>query len=375
MSSPTDGFGAAPAPTAASSGLARSLIKRAVVGIALITLMAAGGAWLMHATLEPLAANTADSDAAERALLLANVGNWGYQHPRFDRSRALTSHADLVVVDPDVVGRNEDGALDALRTKPDGSRRIVLAYLSVAKASRSRPYWRADWLSSAAASGLEETAARTGTAPDADRPIETGSLKRDKDAPVSATAPAWLGPESRSAPGVFRVKYWDKRWQALLFGSARSELDQIIAMGFDGVYVDPADAHRFFAADRATAESDMVDLLIRLAARGRRHQPSFLVVMQNGEDLLAHGSLVRALDAVGKENLLYGVSQPGAANDTADITSSVHYLNKARRANLPVLVVEYLDDAATVNDAKRRLTELGYVPTFAPREPATLGAD
>jgi len=42
------------------------------------------------------------------------------------------------------------------------------------------------------------------------------------------------------------VRYWDPRWQAVIYGSASAHLDRILAAGFDGVYLDIIDAYQYY---------------------------------------------------------------------------------------------------------------------------------
>jgi cysteinyl-tRNA synthetase len=58
--------------------------------------------------------------------------------------------------------------------------------------------------------------------------------------------PDWLGKENPVWEGNYRVKYWDREWQALIYGTASSYLEKIIEAGFDGVYLDLIEAFEFY---------------------------------------------------------------------------------------------------------------------------------
>lgn len=320
----------------------RALLKRALLGLVLLFTMVSGGAWVMHAGLESDRTIAGDPDAAESKLALAGVRRWADQRQHLDPWAIAHSPLDLIVVDPRSLAipraNTRDLVVDNLRQKPDGTRRLVLAYLSVGEAEAARDYWRKEWLAPAAAS-------------------------------------SWLASQSPTGGGRYRVRYWESGWQALLAGSSEAAVDQLVAAGFDGVYIDPADAHALFRAERPAAESEMVDLIVRIATVARAVNPSFLVVLQNAEELLAHARLRRAIDAIAKEDLLFGQTAPGRVNDEAEIKSSLHFLEMARRERLPVLVVEHLDEAAQAADARRRLSELGFVPYVAPGKLGRLDLD
>jgi len=42
------------------------------------------------------------------------------------------------------------------------------------------------------------------------------------------------------------VKYWDKEWQQIIYGTPGAYLDRILKAGFDGVYLDLVDAFEYF---------------------------------------------------------------------------------------------------------------------------------
>ena len=98
----------------------------------------------------------------------------------------------------------------SLQIKPDGNRRLVLAYMSIGEAETYRFYWQSSW---------------TNQPPD------------------------WLLDENPDWPGNFKVRYWHPDWQALIYGSASSYADRIITAGFDGVYLDLIDAYEYFETD------------------------------------------------------------------------------------------------------------------------------
>jgi len=106
----------------------------------------------------------------------------------------------------------EDSLLTAaqisdLKTKPNGTRRLVISYMSIGEAEDYRFYWQSSW---------------------------------DKK------PPSWLAGENPAWPGNYKVRYWEPVWQDIILGSPDSYLDRIIAMGFDGVYLDIIDGFEYF---------------------------------------------------------------------------------------------------------------------------------
>jgi cysteinyl-tRNA synthetase, unknown class len=188
-------------------------------------------------------------------------------------------------------------------------------------------------------------------------------------AELTATAPAWLAGENPAWRGNHLVRYWDPEWQNIIFGSPTAYLDKILEAGFDGVYLDKIDANDDWQGQRPTAEREMVEFVKKLAAYARVRHPGFLIVPQNAEELLKHKDYVKTIDAIAKEDLLFGggTRKDGEANPNAEINKSKKYLNIARRAGRKVLVVEYLSDLTTIVSAQKELLATGYIPFFARR--------
>ena len=210
----------------------------------------------------------------------------------------------------------------SLKRKPDGSRRTVLAYLSIGEGEDYRFYWRPDW---------------------------------------EASPPAWLKGENPDWAGNFAVRYWDKDWQALIFGKDDAYLDRIMAAGFDGVYLDRVDA--FDVRDATLAKparmQAMVDFVVGLADYARARHPDFVIVAQNGEELLANADYVRAIDGLAKEDLFYGMVRDGKRNSSAEIAASVELLARLQAAAKPLLVAEYLVDGRQRAKARVDAAALG----------------
>jgi cysteinyl-tRNA synthetase len=281
-----------------------------------------------------------------QGMALAVAQSWGYQLQHLD-ARAIPDDIDVLVVDYSRDG-SEQMALSAakveqLRARPGRPPRIVLCYMSIGEAESYRYYWRPAWQTS---------------------------------------PPAWLGGENMEWRGNFAVRFWRGEWQRLLIvprptiATRLQEvlnphrlpyLDRILEAGFDGVYLDRVDAFAQWLGERASAQTDMITLIERISAYAHGRKSGFLVVAQNGEELLKSKKYRAALDGVAKEDLLYGIEGDGRENSADDVASSRTLLQRARADGLPVLVVEYLSDHAKRAAAYTRLKADGYIPLFATR--------
>ncbi len=54
------------------------------------------------------------------------------------------------------------------------------------------------------------------------------------DGELNVGAPNWFGPRNRKFKNLWAVREWDPRWQSFILG----EIDRIVALGFDGVFLD-----------------------------------------------------------------------------------------------------------------------------------------
>lgn len=272
------------------------------------------------------------SSAADQPAVRSSVRSWGYQLQHIDLKRAADSPFDLIVIDPTRDGSDE-GTLKPqeiarLKRKPDGSRRLVIAYLSIGEAESYRGYWQASW-------------------------------KKQK--------PAWLLAENPEWKENYAVCFWDPGWQSIMCGASDARLDRILSAGFDGVYLDKCDVYEDMRSRRMPAakarpdlEADMVAFVRKISAHAKHANPDFLVIMQNAESLLDDASLRASLDGVAKEELVFGIDQPEKRNKADDIDWSRGQLDKMKQSGKLVLVVEYLNNQGKIDDAVRTIRPWGY---------------
>ncbi len=285
---------------------------------------------LLGASMVILALAAGSSPAAPPRAGLDAVRSWGYQLQQIDPATIAASPYDLVVIDYARDGTQEfafdRATVTAMQRKPDGERRIVLAYLSIGEAEDYRFYWHHDWMSS---------------------------------------PPGWLLAENPDWPGNYAVRYWDPQWQAMIFGGPGSYLDTIISAGFDGVYLDRIDA--FDVADAEVPRADrlrrMAEFVSALAGYGRSKVPGFLIVGQNGEELLADRSYASVIDGLGKEDLFFGLDGDGVPNSNAELRASLTPIQRFQASGKPVFLVEYVDTPDALALARERAAALG-VPLF-----------
>ena len=250
---------------------------------------------------------------------LRNASSWVYQLQGNVGEIAGTA-ADIAVIDWEHVGNR--ATVERLKQKP-GGRRLVFSYLSIGEAESWRAYYKSC---------------------------------------CAGKSPSWLTHRTQGWGGNYVVRYWESGWK----GIVRARLSAIIAAGFDGVYLDRVDTWEAFKGE-GNARAQMIALVKELSAMAKAQRPGFLVLVQNGEELLSDQSYVAAIDGIAKEDLFYGIHHNFARNDAGTIRESVTLLKRAQGRGKAILVVEYLGgDAAS--RARSEIRAHGFAACIASRE-------
>ena len=251
---------------------------------------------------------------------------------------------DWIILDASFTG-GDDGRWTAAEIKTiraSQPNRKMLAYLSIGEAENYRGYWAKEW---------------------------------------SAKPPAWLCAENPDWKGNFKVRYWQSAWQAIIL----QELDAILKAGFDGVYLDIVDAFEFFEFDpqrkdwiddrpnpetQNTYRQDMIAWVHRLATHARQQRFGFLVVPQNGVQLLADAAYRAEISAIGVEDLF---TNGNRLQKRDHITDSLAYLARFTPNHKPVLVIEYGTKPTAVERSIAGAKEHGLVLLVTDRNLKTFG--
>jgi cysteinyl-tRNA synthetase len=247
-------------------------------------------------------------------MAINHVKSWGYQLQEIKPAVIARTSCDLVVIDY----ASDDGPfsktqVDEMKRKPDGSRRLVVSYMSIGEAETYRPYWNKAWKSQ---------------------------------------PPTWLGKENREWRGNYAVRFWDDQWQSIIFDYT----DKIAAAGFDGVYLDKVDEFETMGH-----KDDMVEFVRRIASRVKAKQPDFLVISQNGDELIPNKKFRDVLDAFAREDLFLGEDDDGKPNKSASIKESIARLQLFASEQKPVLVVEYPSNAPQADQVRGQVAALGFI--------------
>ncbi len=318
-----------------------------VIGALLLALPACGQA--RHADRSPLPQGP-----------LPQVRSWAIQLQGLERDGALDrleqARVDLLVLEPVDTVRGMTGfPTRAMVARVHASRgdhrdrKLCLAYLNVGQAEDYRTYWQPDWRA--------PTAAGPGEPP--------FLLALDPD--------GWAG--------NYPVAFWTPQWRKVLFGQPDALLDRILAQGFDGVYLDWVLGHCHPQVEAAAAKAGvdpstaMVTLLRDLRVYARARAPGFLLIAQNGIELLERRpDLAAVVDAISQEDLSFrgtagagwedpnGGDIPAAAAGSWSTAGLARRLRAARAAGLPVFTLDYALQPPNVARALAESRAHGFVP-------------
>ncbi|MFQ5506744.1 MAG: endo alpha-1,4 polygalactosaminidase [Planctomycetota bacterium] len=269
--------------------------------------------------------------------------------------RLLEARVDMLVIEPcsSIRGMEMTSTRELVRRirlsrGRSRERKLCIAYLNIGQAEDYRIYWRQDeW--------------RIGS-PDF-------LLGKDPD--------GWAG--------NYPVAFWDPRWRRILCGNPASLLDQILAAGFDGVYMDWVlgyqDPTVLRAAESAgiDAARAMVELIAGLRSYARSRRPGFLLIAQNGAGLACREPvLLELIDGFAQEDLLFrgdaraawedpsAGDLPGVRPEDGDPLS--RGLEKSLARGIPVFSLDYAIRPENVRKAYETNRRRGLVP-FVSRTP------
>jgi len=146
--------------------------------------------------------NITSLSEAKNFLYLINPSSYKTKEEFLNAIRA--TDYDIVIIDL-FYGSEQltPSEVASLKRKANGGSRLVIAYMSIGEAEDYRYYWKPEW---------------------------------------KTKPPSWLAEENPNWPGNYKVRYWDKDWQNIIYGY----LTKILNAGFDGVYLDIIDAFEYF---------------------------------------------------------------------------------------------------------------------------------
>ncbi len=124
------------------------------------------------------------------------------------------------------------------------------------------------------------------------------------------------------------------------------------------------------ASDSRDYRGDMRRLVQDLGAYARTLQPGFLVIPQNGHELLTHsgepsdtivGEYVAAIDGMGREDLFYGYDADDVPTPADERDRMAAFMDLAETNGVQILVTDYCSTAVYVIDSYVQSSQRGYI--------------
>ncbi len=288
-----------------------------------------------------------------------NVSTWMYQiqglENRGDVNALDETDYDLLVVEP---GNNlidepyETGYIvDQLKNKPDGQKRILLAYIDIGEAEEYRTYWKNNWVA------------------------PTATKRGIPDFLVTIDPDGWSG--------NYPVAYWDAEWQDIWL-KEDGIIDKLVAYGFDGVYLDWVEAYdddkiRDTGENAGiNPENEMMLFIDKIRKKGRSVNPEFLIFAQNAPYLIDINKnyYISIIDALAVEDTwFYGEGDAdwndanagdlsGGERHQDEYSTENRILQSKKYLNLgvPVFTVDYCISAKNAEDTYQNSRENGFIP-------------
>lgn len=186
----------------------------------------------------------------------SKISSFIYQLQDIKHKKLLNTDFDIGVIDID----DADFSYPQMQELKDQNK-IIVSYLSIGEAEDYRDYW----------------------------------INGDFD----NNPPSFLDEENPDFKGNFKVKFWDPKWQEIVF----NRLNEIIDAGYNGVYLDIIDAYFFFEEKgRTAARQEMEDFVAEIARRVREQVLNFLIIPQNAAELVEDSAYFNVIDGLGKED-------------------------------------------------------------------------
>lgn len=256
-----------------------------------------------------------------------SVESWVYQlsgYPDDQLTQIAGSNFDLAVIDLARDGSEDFFTYNEIQAvKATG--KIVLAYFEIGAIEDYRPEW-----------------------PDVPTDLMLG--------PVDG----W--------PGEQYVKYWDSRWWTIV---VQERIDEALATGFDGVYLDMIVTYEEIPADAAGTTRDdlarkMVSLISALSAYAKSKNPAFKIMPQNSPELYTYPGYLDAVDGLGIEELYVLATDRACTQDwcfeNQRNAAAIHAAGKL------VLTIDYATIQTNIDLAYTQSLAAGFVPYVSVRD-------
>ncbi len=157
------------------------------------------------------------------------------------------------------------------------------------------------------------------------------------------------------------MAYWDERWWPVVQG----RIDQALAAGFDGAYLDMVVTYEEIPAGAAGTNREdlarrMVALLARISTYAKSRDPDFKIVPQNAPELYVYPSYLDAIDGLGMEELWFMATDQRCSESWC--AENLQAAKAVGDAGKLVLTVDYATRPENIALAYQASRAAGFVP-------------
>ncbi|MBI5324941.1 MAG: endo alpha-1,4 polygalactosaminidase [Ignavibacteriae bacterium] len=263
---------------------------------------------------------------------LMDVKPWAYQLQNADIAAiANENNIKLIVFDYSLDGTDETKFTKQQINEIKNSGMYAISYISIGEAEDYRYYWKQEW---------------------------------------KLNPPRWLGPENPNWLGNYKVKFWLKEWQDIVF----DYIDTIISQGFDGIYLDIIDGWYYWAEENQQ-KPDADSLMCRFVINIRNHVNTikgnldFIIIPQNGENIIfstnvteqLRSQYLNSINAIGIEDVFF-YGDKDEDNDFNPDLSRLETIQNYLSAGKQIYSIEYLTEEGKIIQYQNESGKKSFVP-------------
>ncbi len=241
--------------------------------------------------------------------------------------------------------------INNLKIKPNGEKRIILAYIDIGQAEDWRTYWKNDWIA--------PTKTQTGY----------------PDFLITTDPDGWSG--------NYPVAYWRQGWQDIWL-KKNGIIEQIAKYGFDGVYLDWVEAYdddkirEIASKENINPENEMISFIEAIKNTGKTIFSDFLLVAQNAPYLIETNPsrYTSVIDAISTEDTWFygegdaewdspkagGLQEEERHEDDYSTENRIKQNKKYLQYGIPVFTVDYCISKDNANDVYNESRRNGFIP-------------
>lgn len=237
--------------------------------------------------------------------------SWAYNLTKINTSNIAKSNYDVVVIDTE---RKENRPftkkeIESLKTKPDGSRRKVIAFVSLGQVERFRRYWKPEW---------------------------------------SGKKPSWMGNKSTVWRGVYEIKdIKNKEWISI----SQNIVNRAMETGFDGIMIGGLGFHK--------NKEDAAFFIKIVSNYAKLRKDDFLIFSQDTDELVKYEDYVNSIDGIVRQAVYYEMLS-GKKRSNNYVNTVVNRLKELKAKNKHIFIIEYVDGKEW-KSVEKQIQENGFI--------------